>query len=107
MIVISSILVFVLFSEPAPLPEEGRKKKTVTYEELRNKHRETYEVMVPPKAETPIKLPQEKPAKEGNVLIHNNTWYIQAVAVILKIVTNPKLNSAYPLSNIVTVSASI
>ncbi|EOB05610.1 OCIA domain-containing protein 1, partial [Anas platyrhynchos] len=60
--------------EPAPLPEEGRKKKTVTYEELRNKHRETYEVMVPPKAETPIKLPQEKPAKEGNVLIHNSTW---------------------------------
>ncbi|KAM9193764.1 OCIA domain-containing protein 1 [Mergus octosetaceus] len=60
--------------EPAPLPEEGRKKKTVTYEELRNKHRETYEVMVPPKAETPIKLPQEKPAKEVKVNKYGDTW---------------------------------
>uniref|UniRef100_A0A8B9BB79 OCIA domain-containing protein 1 n=1 Tax=Anser brachyrhynchus TaxID=132585 RepID=A0A8B9BB79_9AVES len=60
--------------EPAPIPEESRKKKTVTYEELRNKHRETYEVMVPPKAETPIKLPQEKPAKEVKVNKYGDTW---------------------------------
>ncbi|NXC41834.1 OCAD1 protein, partial [Penelope pileata] len=53
--------------ETAPIPEETRKKKGVTYEELRNKHRETYGVMLPPKAETPGKFPQEKPAKEGNV----------------------------------------
>uniref|UniRef100_A0A8C0BY22 OCIA domain-containing protein 1 n=1 Tax=Buteo japonicus TaxID=224669 RepID=A0A8C0BY22_9AVES len=52
--------------DPAPIPEESRKKKGITYEELRNKHRETYEVMLPPKAETPNKFSQEKPAKEGN-----------------------------------------
>ncbi|NXG70038.1 OCAD1 protein, partial [Baryphthengus martii] len=50
--------------DPAPIPEESRKKKGVTYEELRNKHRETYEVMLPPKAETPSKFSQEKTAKE-------------------------------------------
>lgn len=70
---ISSILMFVLFSDPAPIPEESRKKKGITYEELRNKHRETYEVMLPPKAETPNKFSQEKPAKEGNTLIYRNT----------------------------------
>uniref|UniRef100_A0A8B9S8S7 OCIA domain-containing protein 1 n=1 Tax=Apteryx owenii TaxID=8824 RepID=A0A8B9S8S7_APTOW len=51
--------------DPAPVPEESRKKKGISYEELRNKHRETYEVMLPPKAETPIKFSQEKPVKEG------------------------------------------
>lgn len=70
---ISSILVFVLFSDPAPIPEESRKKKGITYEELRNKHRETYEVMLPPKAETPSKFSQEKPVKEGNTRIYRNT----------------------------------
>ncbi|NWR15135.1 OCAD1 protein, partial [Emberiza fucata] len=58
--------------EPAPVPEESRKKKGITYEELRNKHRQTYEVMQPPKAETPSKFSQEKPAKEGNTLIYTN-----------------------------------
>ncbi|KFQ35137.1 OCIA domain-containing protein 1, partial [Mesitornis unicolor] len=50
--------------DPAPVPEESRKKKGITYEELRNKHRETYEVMLPPKAEAPGKFSQEKPTKE-------------------------------------------
>ncbi|NXE44811.1 OCAD1 protein, partial [Casuarius casuarius] len=50
--------------DPAPIPEESRKKKGISYEELRNKHRETYEVMLPPKAETPSKFSQEKPVKE-------------------------------------------
>ncbi|NXD06788.1 OCAD1 protein, partial [Nothocercus nigrocapillus] len=50
--------------EPAPIAEESRKKKGISYEELRNKHRETYEVMLPPKAETPNKFSREKPAKE-------------------------------------------
>ncbi|NXK59326.1 OCAD1 protein, partial [Sylvietta virens] len=59
--------------EPAPIPEESPKKKGITYEELRNKHRQTYEVMQPPKAEPPSKFPQEKPAKEGNILIYSNT----------------------------------
>ncbi|KFQ46700.1 OCIA domain-containing protein 1, partial [Nestor notabilis] len=58
--------------DPAPIPEESRKKKGITYEELRNKHRETYEVMLPPKAETPSKFSQEKPAKEGNIQIYGN-----------------------------------
>ncbi|NXX22872.1 OCAD1 protein, partial [Podargus strigoides] len=61
--------------DPAPVPEESRKKKGVTYEELRNKHRETYEVMQPPKAETPSKLSQEKPAKEGNILIYRSSKF--------------------------------
>uniref|UniRef100_A0A669P1W0 OCIA domain-containing protein 1 n=1 Tax=Phasianus colchicus TaxID=9054 RepID=A0A669P1W0_PHACC len=60
--------------EAPPIPEESRKKKSVTYEELRNKHRETYEVMSPPKAETAGKFPRERPVKEGTVLIYNNTW---------------------------------
>ncbi|XP_048159337.1 OCIA domain-containing protein 1 isoform X1 [Corvus hawaiiensis] len=60
--------------EPAPVPEESRKKKGITYEELRNKHRGTYDVMVPPKAETPSKLPQEKPAKEVKVNKYGDTW---------------------------------
>uniref|UniRef100_A0A8C0FKZ4 OCIA domain-containing protein 1 n=1 Tax=Bubo bubo TaxID=30461 RepID=A0A8C0FKZ4_BUBBB len=59
--------------DPAPIPEESRKKKGITYEELRNKHRETYEVMMPPKAEMPSKFSQEKTAKEGNTLIYRNT----------------------------------
>ncbi|NXN93786.1 OCAD1 protein, partial [Rhinopomastus cyanomelas] len=59
--------------DPAPIPEESRKKKGVTYEELRNKHRGVYEVMQPPKAEAPGRFSQEKPAKEGNVLIYRNT----------------------------------
>lgn len=71
---ISGIFVFVVFIETPPIPEESRKKKSVTYEELRNKHRETYEVMSPLKAETPGKFPQERPVKEGTVLIYNSRW---------------------------------
>ncbi|NXP45348.1 OCAD1 protein, partial [Heliornis fulica] len=57
-----------------PVPEETRKKKGITYEELRNKHRETYEVMLPPKAETPSKFPQEKPVKGVKVNKYGDTW---------------------------------
>ncbi|XP_032542979.1 OCIA domain-containing protein 1 [Chiroxiphia lanceolata] len=60
--------------EPAPIPEETRKKKGITYEELRNKHRETYDIMLPPKAETPNKFSQEKPAKEVKVNKYGDTW---------------------------------
>ncbi|KAI1238291.1 OCIA domain-containing protein 1, partial [Lamprotornis superbus] len=60
--------------EPAPIPEESRKKKGITYEELRNKHRQTYDVMQPPKAETPSKFSQEKPAKEVKVNKYGDTW---------------------------------
>uniref|UniRef100_A0A803VKG6 OCIA domain-containing protein 1 n=1 Tax=Ficedula albicollis TaxID=59894 RepID=A0A803VKG6_FICAL len=60
--------------EPAPIPEEGRKKKGITYEELRNKHRQTYDVMQPPKTETPSKFSQEKPAKEVKVNKYGDTW---------------------------------
>lgn len=60
--------------EPAPIPEEGRKKKGITYEELRNKHRQAYDVMQPPKAETPSKFSQEKPAKEVKVNKYGDTW---------------------------------
>ncbi|XP_032916571.1 OCIA domain-containing protein 1 [Catharus ustulatus] len=60
--------------EPAPIPEEGRKKKGITYEELRNKHRQAYDVMQPPKAETPSKFSQERPAKEVKVNKYGDTW---------------------------------
>lgn len=60
--------------ETPPIPEESRKKKSVTYEELRNKHRETYEVMSPLKAETPGKFPQERPVKEVKVNKYGDTW---------------------------------
>ncbi|XP_069712141.1 OCIA domain-containing protein 1-like isoform X1 [Phaenicophaeus curvirostris] len=60
--------------DPAPVPEESRKKKGITYEELRNKHRETYEVMQPPKAETPSRFSQEKPAKEVKVNKYGDAW---------------------------------
>ncbi|XP_062431530.1 OCIA domain-containing protein 1 isoform X2 [Rhea pennata] len=60
--------------DSAPVPEESRKKKGISYEELRNKHRETYEVMLPPKAETPIKFSQEKPVKEVKVNKYGDTW---------------------------------
>ncbi|XP_032855120.2 OCIA domain-containing protein 1 isoform X2 [Tyto alba] len=60
--------------DPAPIPEESRKKKGITYEELRNKHRETYEIMQPPKAETPSKFSQEKTAKEVKVNKYGDTW---------------------------------
>ncbi|XP_054238956.1 OCIA domain-containing protein 1 [Indicator indicator] len=60
--------------DPAPVPEEGRKKKGVTYEELRNKHREVYDVMQPPKAEAPSKFTQEKKAKEVKVNKYGDTW---------------------------------
>lgn len=98
--VIFSIFLFVLCPEPAPVPEESRKKKGITYEELRNKHRQTYEVMQPPKAETPSKFSQEKPAKEGNTLIYTNTCEIQIFAIMLKMAAYIKLNSAYFLSNV-------
>ncbi|NWI94544.1 OCAD1 protein, partial [Pitta sordida] len=60
--------------EPAPVPEESRKKKGITYEELRNKHRGTHDVMLPPKAESPNKFSQEKPAKEGKAVMYSNTY---------------------------------
>ncbi|XP_015717663.1 OCIA domain-containing protein 1 isoform X2 [Coturnix japonica] len=60
--------------ETPPVPEESRKKKSVTYEELRNKHRETYGVMSPLKAETPGKFPQERPVKEVKVNKYGDTW---------------------------------
>ncbi|NXF07105.1 OCAD1 protein, partial [Smithornis capensis] len=59
--------------DPPPIPEESRKKKGITYEELRNKHRGTYDVMQPPKTESANKFSQEKPAKEGNIGIYRNT----------------------------------
>ncbi|XP_065271274.1 OCIA domain-containing protein 1-like [Emys orbicularis] len=45
--------------EPVPLLEESPKRKSVSYEELRNRNRETYEVALTQKAETPVKSSQE------------------------------------------------
>ncbi|XP_008490043.1 OCIA domain-containing protein 1 [Calypte anna] len=58
----------------APIPEESRKKKGITYEELRNKHRETYEVVQPPKTGTPSRFSEEKPVKEVKVNKYGDAW---------------------------------
>ncbi|XP_043911658.1 OCIA domain-containing protein 1 isoform X2 [Protopterus annectens] len=68
------------FSSQAPAqhfePEaEQFKRKPVTYEELRSKNRETYEVTVTQKAETPHRPVQERvPKKEVNTNKYGDVW---------------------------------
>ncbi|XP_067387256.1 OCIA domain-containing protein 1-like [Emydura macquarii macquarii] len=62
-------------SEPAPLLEESPKRKGVSYEELRNKNRETYEVALTQKSETPVKFSPERPfKKEAKVNKYGDDW---------------------------------
>uniref|UniRef100_A0A674J0X2 Uncharacterized protein n=1 Tax=Terrapene triunguis TaxID=2587831 RepID=A0A674J0X2_9SAUR len=69
-LLILSVCFFCL--EPVPLLEESPKRKSVSYEELRNRNRETYEVALTQKAETPVKSSQERAfKKEGNLI----TWH--------------------------------
>uniref|UniRef100_K7GD62 OCIA domain-containing protein 1 n=1 Tax=Pelodiscus sinensis TaxID=13735 RepID=K7GD62_PELSI len=63
--------------EPVPLLQESPKRKSVSYEELRNRNRETYEVALTQKGETPAKSSQERPfKKEGIVKVnkYGDTW---------------------------------
>ncbi|XP_006113522.2 OCIA domain-containing protein 1 isoform X1 [Pelodiscus sinensis] len=62
-------------AEPVPLLEESPKRKSVSYEELRNRNRETYEVALTQKGETPAKSSQERPfKKEVKVNKYGDTW---------------------------------
>ncbi|XP_005299130.1 OCIA domain-containing protein 1 [Chrysemys picta bellii] len=61
--------------EPVPLLEESPKRKSVSYEELRTRNRETYEVAITQKAETPVKSSQERPfKKEVKVNKYGDAW---------------------------------
>ncbi|XP_074848850.1 OCIA domain-containing protein 1 isoform X2 [Carettochelys insculpta] len=61
--------------EPVPFLEERPKRKSVSYEELRNRNRETYEVGLAQKEETPVKSPQERPfKKEVKVNKYGDAW---------------------------------
>ncbi|XP_030048062.1 OCIA domain-containing protein 1, partial [Microcaecilia unicolor] len=50
--------------EPTPLLDDTPKRKPVTYEELRSKNRESYEVTVTQKAETSVRPPQEQATRK-------------------------------------------
>ncbi|XP_065260789.1 OCIA domain-containing protein 1 isoform X2 [Emys orbicularis] len=55
--------------------EESPKRKSVSYEELRNRNRETYEVALTQKAETPVKSSQERLfKKEVKVNKYGDAW---------------------------------
>ncbi|XP_074984034.1 OCIA domain-containing protein 1 isoform X3 [Caretta caretta] len=61
--------------EPVPFLEESPKRKSVSYEELRNRNRETYEGTLTQKAETPVKSSQERPfKKEVKVNKYGDAW---------------------------------
>ncbi|XP_039396576.1 OCIA domain-containing protein 1 isoform X1 [Mauremys reevesii] len=61
--------------ESVPLLEESPKRKSVSYEELRNRNRETYEGALTQKAETPVKSSQERPfKKEVKVNKYGDAW---------------------------------
>ncbi|CAM5108888.1 unnamed protein product [Eretmochelys imbricata] len=61
--------------EPVPFLEESPKRKSVSYEELRNRNRETYEGTLIQKAETPVKSSQERPfKKEVKVNKYGDAW---------------------------------
>ncbi|KAM8969549.1 OCIA domain-containing protein 1 [Sarcophilus harrisii] len=60
---------------PDTIVEESPKRKVVTYEELRNKNRETYEVTLSQKGDTPLRSVQERaPKKQGKVNQYGDTW---------------------------------
>ncbi|XP_068961304.1 OCIA domain-containing protein 1 isoform X1 [Petaurus breviceps papuanus] len=60
---------------PDTTVEESPKRKAVTYEELRNKNRETYEVNLSQKGDTPLRSMQERtPKKQGKVNQYGDTW---------------------------------
>ncbi|KAM9142595.1 OCIA domain-containing protein 1 isoform 2-T2 [Pangshura tecta] len=62
-------------AESVPLLGESPKRKSVSYEELRNRNRETYEVALTQKAETPVKSSQERPfKKEVKVNKYGDAW---------------------------------
>ncbi|XP_054438124.1 OCIA domain-containing protein 1 isoform X1 [Pteronotus mesoamericanus] len=60
---------------PDPNLEESPKRKSVTYEELRNKNREAYEVTLAHKTDPSVRPMQERiPKKEVKVNKYGDTW---------------------------------
>ncbi|GAB5570834.1 OCIA domain-containing protein 1 isoform X1 [Prionailurus iriomotensis] len=60
---------------PDPNPEESPKRKNITYEELRNKNRESYEVTLTHKTDPSVRPMQERmPKKEVKVNKYGDTW---------------------------------
>lgn len=60
---------------PDPILEESPKRKSITYEELRNKNRESYEVTLSQKAEPSVRPLQDRvPKKEVKVNKYGDTW---------------------------------
>lgn len=60
---------------PDPNIEESPKRKNVTYEELRNKNRESYEVTLTHKTDPSVRPMQERmPKKEVKVNKYGDTW---------------------------------
>ncbi|XP_053314412.1 OCIA domain-containing protein 1 [Spea bombifrons] len=60
---------------PEPFLEEIPKRKPMTYDELRNKNRETYEIAVTQRADTPAKLSSDRaPRKEVKTNKYGDVW---------------------------------
>ncbi|KAM4709504.1 OCIA domain-containing protein 1 [Discoglossus pictus] len=64
-----------LAAEPAPFLEESLKRKPITYDELRNKNRETYEIAATQRADTPMRPPADrKPMKDVKTNKYGDVW---------------------------------
>ncbi|KPP57081.1 OCIA domain-containing protein 1-like [Scleropages formosus] len=61
---------------PVPSEDEGPKKRTLRYEELRSRNRENYEVVLNQKAEAAVRPHPEKaaPPKEVKTNIYGDAW---------------------------------
>ncbi|XP_069057602.1 OCIA domain-containing protein 1 isoform X1 [Pleurodeles waltl] len=61
--------------EPTPFLEEAPKRKPVTYDELRSKNRDTYEVAATQRGEAPARPAQERPPRtKGKVNKYGDEW---------------------------------
>ncbi|XP_069487790.1 OCIA domain-containing protein 1 isoform X2 [Ambystoma mexicanum] len=61
--------------EPAPLQEEAPKRKPVTYDELRSKNRDTYEVSTSHRGDVPARPSQERASRtKGKVNKYGDEW---------------------------------
>ncbi|KAG8453655.1 hypothetical protein GDO86_000332 [Hymenochirus boettgeri] len=61
--------------EPEPLLEESPKRKAMTYDELRSRNRETYEMAVTQRPDAPVRSSQDRaPRKEGKTNKYGDVW---------------------------------
>ncbi|XP_053559952.1 OCIA domain-containing protein 1 [Bombina bombina] len=62
-------------TEPDPYIEETQKSKPMTYDELRNKNRETYEMALTQRADSSVRSsPDRKPRKEVKTNKYGDAW---------------------------------